>query len=333
MIKETVELLPNFFKTKEVDLIVATSGYCQALCESCVWPYMTPSRSVMNVEQFGRLLDTFAGFRFGEIAFNIINEPFTDRTVVEKLRLLAERSVTAHVVFFSSNWLIPDRAKLESFAQAARECALVPTINYVTLNATLSGIDEESYDVLQAGANLTNTTNPYRKLDFAKAVGNVLEVLRLLQDRVPWEKTIFRIKAYGNLFSQDDLSQFWTEQFRKAHLSKGFIERCVKVLLNSGYTSFARMERPLANRAPRWCSTGWVDNRVLVGPNGEVGLCCEDGLRSIVLGNIFETDLMTLCRSESYQDYMRIVRGLERPSANSPCNSCQFFIPLEQAAP
>ena len=86
-------LRPRFVDTGRLSITVDTSGYCQARCTSCPWPNMEKRNAVMSLERFNVLLGRVRGFHIEEFGFNIINEPFVDRTISSKISALAESGV------------------------------------------------------------------------------------------------------------------------------------------------------------------------------------------------------------------------------------------------
>lgn len=318
-------LSPDFFASHQVDLAIATSGYCQARCSCCIWPYMEGSNKILSVDDFVTILDRFADFKFGELALNLINEPFTDKTIVKKLFAIAERQQSIDVVYFSSNWLIPNQSAIDEFIAAIERCAAAGNIGKIHLNATISGIDQISYDIQQAGANLTSAIAPYRKLDFEKAVANVCQLLLGLSRINGAEKIKFRIKSYGDVFTLNDMREFWEHKFDEFNIPDDLIKRQVKISQNEGFTTFARRSSSDNGGALGKCKGHWLDQRLVIGAQGEVGLCCEDGLRSVVVGNLLEQDLTAVVSSLPFQEQLAIAAGQKTAPDNHPCRRCSFF--------
>jgi len=323
---DTSVVVPEFVTKRKVQIAVATSGFCNARCSSCVWPFMVGPRGVMDIDGFRTMLDNLEGYDFSEFAFNVINEPFTDRGVSEKLRELARRRVSINCLFFSSNWLLPSDEIVAEFVDALAECQACPTIRTISLNATISGIDEATYDVQQAGASLLNTVTPYRRLDFVRAVKNICQMLIGIHERDLAPTLIFNIKAYGDLFDDDAMQAFWRRAFSEHGVPEQVVTDCVRIVLNRDYITFARAaEEPTTPRARR-CAGRWTSDKIVVGPNGEVGLCCQDGLRDIVTESLMTMDLTSVARSDGFQKQHKIATGMVQPDPSHPCLRCEFFV-------
>lgn len=320
-------LSPKFLDSKIVQVAFDTSAFCNARCESCIWPYMDSDASIMGVEDFRKILDRFQGFSFSELAFNVINEPFVDRTICQKLWEVADRQVSVASLFFSSNWLLPKPASIAEFVETIAKCDTSPTIKWISLNATVCGINEETYDRGQAGSTLRETVATYRRLDFHKAVANVCSVIRQLAF-LHSKKLRFYIKAYSHEFDQKQMNAFWWRTLLEADIPPAFVRDHVVIVLNHAAITFARFEQgeeTSSRESSRICASHFLTEKLVIGARGELGLCCQDGIRSVVIGNILEKPLMQLVLSDAYQEHLQIVTGLRVPMAGHPCLRCEFY--------
>ncbi len=328
-----VDLIPEFIRSKRLDVSIDTSGFCQARCENCVWPSLKKSRTVLSLEDFKTVLERFDGYQFGEFAFNSINEPFTDRTILDKLDWFIERRISTDLLFFSSNWLIPKSPALIRTAQSVESALAHGVIKKVSLNATISGIDQESYDILQGGLNLDDAIMPYKSLDFELAVARILELLQLLEQRIEVGQPYhMRLKCYGFLFDDKAYRAFWMERLLDAGLSPDFIKHHVRIHMNHGFTTFARSD-PTDHAGPKRCSMNWLDQRLVIGPRATVGLCCHEGAHLFNIGSLLSSTLQELVVDKRYQRQMRIIAGVDRPEGRHPCRNCEFYLPIKQTAP
>ncbi len=316
---------PEFLRTRQIDLAIATSGYCQARCSDCIWPYMKMSNKILSTKNFIKILDRFVDYTIGELSLNVINEPFTDKGILDKLIALSERNQKIEVIFFSSNWLIPNGSTLDKFVVAVEKCAKASNIEKIHLNATVSGIDEKSYDIQQAGAGLVDAVAPYRPLDFNTAVTNVCEVLLRLSTIEGLNKIKFRIKAYGDIFTAEEMKAFWLRRLKASNIPDTLIQEHVKIMWNEGYTTFARAPNIKNDLTYGKCRSYWLDHRLVIGAQGEVGLCCEDGLRSVIIGNLLDQDLESVVRAPLFQEHLAIATGQRPTMQGHPCRRCLFF--------
>jgi len=323
-------LIPEFIESKLVQIAVDTSAFCNARCESCIWAYMGTDSHIMGLDEFRTLLNRFEGFQFSEFAFNVINEPFVDKTICEKIFELVERQTQVASLFFSSNWLLPGSDTLANFIDVIERCDACPTIQSISLNATISGIDEESYDRGEAGSNLKGTIAIYKKLDFKKAVTNICLVLRklsLLRLRKPLR---FSIRAYSDEFDQIAMTKFWEETLLAAGIPGKFVRNHVRIVLNHCRITFARYNQRAERHGKdllRSCTSQFLTENLVINSQGELGLCCQDGIRSVVIGNLLQEPLMDVVRSEVFQKHLKIATGFQRPEGNHPCLHCEFYVP------
>lgn len=279
----------------------------------------------MSERSFEIILNRFKGFRFGELALNVINEPFFDKSIIAKIVSLTKKKEHIEKLFFSSNWLMPDDKTLDQFCEAVHQCSEASHIGKIQLNATISGIDQSSYNILQAGAELIDATTPYRLLDFKMAVANVCGLLARLSKSTNCSKVVFMIKAYGDLFTSNQMMGFWQGKFLEWHIPEDFTHQKVKIVLNHGFTSFARSTAILKSYGMNSCHAAWLDKRLVIGPTGDVGLCCEDGLRQIIVGNLIPLSLEEFIRGKSFQEHIKTTLGRSAAPAEHPCLRCRNF--------
>ncbi len=325
--KETL-IRPTFLDQKHIQLSVDTSGYCQARCQECVWPELRSAKRIMTLGEFGALLDSLDGFSFEELALNSINEPFVDKTILEKLRMIIERRLPVRSLFFSSNWLLPNDAKIKDFAQIVATADETPEINWVSINATASGIDHRTYDVLQAGIELENAAVPYRALNFELAVHNIVLLAKELEARLNGRKRMrLHIKAYGDLFDQETYHAIWRTKLLDAGVSQAFFDRHIQVLLNHAFQTFGRADADLTpSSSRRVCMSKWLDTQIVVGPDGKVGLCCIEGAHKVNVVYLLRQSLAEVVNVAPYQRLLRVLSGAESANPGDPCANCEYFV-------
>ena len=322
--------VPNFIKNKKLDISIDTSGFCNARCETCVWPSIATSKSRLSLEAFMLIIERFQGFTFGEFAFNSINEPFSDKTIIEKISHFIDAKIETEKLFFSSNWLIPKHKTIDSFISLIIKASEAPHIKSISINATISGIDQQSYDFLQAGRRLRNTIHKYKPLSFNKACLNIISLIKGLQSKNNLkEHLMINIKGYGAEFSSDDYQEFWHEELLKAGITQEFIDNHVKLLLNHGFTSFARSLSIHKVNKKRKCSQSWLDNRLVIGPEGGIGLCCQEGARSVNLGSLVTNSISEIISDEKFSSQLALISGFNKMPNNHICQKCEFFIEAE----
>jgi lipopolysaccharide transport system ATP-binding protein len=319
---------PRFLTEKKVQVSIDTSGFCNARCESCPWPYMRRSKGVIGLDDFKKILARFAGYEFSEFAFNSINEPFADKTILEKVDYFIEARHKTDVLFFSSNWLIPNSEKLGKFVTLVDKAMAASAIRNVSINATISGIDSKSYDVLQAGRNLKGTAAKYTKLDFERAKSNVVQLARALENDIPIDASfVLNLKAYGTELTADQYKDYWLAELIAAGVGEAFLEKRVRFLHNHCFTTFARSGLLSTSALRGRCSKDWLSQKIVIGPDGGVGLCCQEGARRINVGNLVTTSLEQIVAGRAFADQYAVVSGNSPPPTNGhPCRTCEFFI-------
>ncbi len=321
-------ITPRFLKTKEVHFTIATTDFCNARCTSCIWPYMESKGRVMNMETFAQILERLKGYKITEFGVNIINEPFTDKTILDKLRAVASCGLDIEVLYFTSNWSLPTPEKVSQFVDCMEFCNASPNIGRIAINATVSGIDQESYEQLQAGKGLTGTVRNFKALDFEKTSNNVCQAISLLSQKQLEKLAVFKVKAFQNLFTQEQMTEFWMNKLSQYDVSPHFLRKKAQFLLNEYFVTFARYdEKEAGDSSQRVCSWNWLNEKLLAGPDGELGLCCFDGLRRVTMGNMLEQSLEELAYTPQFQEHLHYVSGKSLPDDTHPCSNCEFYTP------
>lgn len=72
------------------------------------------------------------------------------------------------------------------------------------------------------------------------------------------------------------------------------------------------------------CTRGWLDKRLVIGPQGNVGLCRADGTNSVV-GNLLVQELEGFVRDKAFQVNLAKVTGHQLTNLGAPCLRCSFF--------
>jgi hypothetical protein len=311
-----MDKIPCFIKTKKIQLGIATTDYCNAKCQCCVWPEVTSSKKKMGVDEFKILISRFKEYQFSEFALNVINEPFTDSTLIDKYQYLLSQDNLIDVLYHSSNWVLPDRRVIESFTHLIETVDSSKNIQKLSLNATCSGINETTYAKLQ-GINGRG---------FKRAVKNIKYVVKKLSLINSQKLVNFRIKAYGDIFTQQEFQSFWMNQLTEYGVSADYVEKNVRFVINQNYTSFARQNKKKRFITPKKkCVTGWLTEKLVILADGSVGLCCNDGMQNIVFGNLIQQSIEDIVSTRIFQKSLDIILGNKRTKNQYPCGRCEFF--------
>lgn len=310
--------------TRALHVSVDTSGYCQARCPSCVWITIPRAQRTMSLDEFRTILSRLDGYKIVEFCFNSINEPFADRTILDKVEHFIDRGLKTDVLFFSSNWLAASPERIERFGALMQRALAEGHVTHVAVNATISGIDDDTYDIQQAGRQLeaSETIHDYRPLSFEKAKANVIDLVRSMSPLLG-KRAVLNIKSYGPAIDGARYTQFWQDALAATDIDPRFATRHVRFLVNHGFTTFARGQAGTGQH--RQCSGDWLIDRIVVGYDGRVGLCCQEGARQADVGNLLTHTLQEVVASEAYQAELAIVSGAAEPSPSHQCAHCEFF--------
>lgn len=320
-----------FWKTGKLKgIAVATCSHCNAACICCPWTEMKglPFRR-MTEDEFRLLLERISRFQIGEFAFNLINEPFLDKGITEKIFILSRFQIRIQRLFFSSNWIAPKPADIDKFWDAIKNYLECHPESKVNILATVSGIDQSSYRHWQGRDKLS--------IDIEKPVSNLLRLLHLAEKSLQMGSELhgrlnFSMKAYAQNLPDDLYYKFWMDRFKNADLDRDFIRRYTSIVCNQALISFAGSvlkNRPgfaIKNERHRMdrCHSGSMKSRIEILPNGDLVLCCMDGGRfALQHGNILRDDLDSLVKKSPYRKHFEIVNGLRDMPEYFPCRTCE----------
>jgi hypothetical protein len=325
---DTVFKQASFINSKKIDISIDTSGFCNARCECCPWPYMQRSDSVMSFFDFQKILSRFDRFEFGEFGFNSINEPFADKTIIDKINYFIDKKIKTDILFFSSNWLIPGDKSINEFVAVIKKANDAPHIRKISINATISGIDSKTYDVLQAGKNIENANTKYKKLDFSRAEENLINLILGLQSVIKEDDHfVLNIKAYGSLFSKHQFQTYWLEKLKNSGIDNYFANKKIRILLNHAFTTFARQKVNLVNlNTTGRCSMNWLSDRIVIGSGGTIGLCCHEGAHQYNFGNLIDLPISVLANEKIFLKQLAMNIGDEKLPKDHICHKCEFYV-------
>lgn len=320
---------PRFMKERKVNISFDTTGFCQARCATCVWIDFPKSGRVMMLEEFKHILAQFQDFELTELNFNSINEPFTDRTILDKIEHYLDVGPNTRTLFFSSNWLNVSEAQVDRFVDLMEYALRSGRAKNLNLNATVSGIDENTYDVLQAGRELTKSEHRYRRLDFQTARRATLRLAKQLE-RLKGLPFVFYIKGYGDAISDSDYKSYWTSAVADAGVSPEFAAPYIRPVMNHAFTSFARSTARAGAR--RVCSGGYIIDKIVVGHDGQLGLCGRESARIETFGSLLNGTIDDVVQSPKFQQFYAVVTGEADADAGLICTRCEHFQPSDSAA-
>lgn len=256
----TRRAIPSFPRTIQIQTFTG----CNADCVFCPYgeTYRTQPRGKMPLDLFRRIVDEAAEHGVRRLSPYLMNEPFMDRDLFEKLRYAKRKMPRCRIVLTSNgHFLTPDVVE-----------ALLDVGNGVhKLYISLQGIDKDAYERTMRGS-----------MSFERTMANVDHFIEMQRRRgldrpELWvtmvdTEAIDARKAVAYWQSRGVNSKYTTLENRGGNIRHA--ENLSHTKTMSYYTSCTRLFK-----------------QAYIMFNGDLVLCCVDYSRRQVLGNVSESSI------------------------------------------
>lgn len=267
---------PDFPRTIQIQTVTG----CNGACVFCPYPLTVESqpKGSMSREMFERVIEEAAAHRVRRISPYLMNEPFLDPTLLDKLVFIRERAPSAKVVLTTNgSRLTPEVAD-----------RLLEVDALHSLYISFQGVDKAEYESTMRGS-----------LVFEETLENVLGLIekwRRKGGRARFSIVVTMVQT--NRIDAEMAVAFWK--------SKG-VESKWTPLENRGRLiasaqDLAPRGRPL--RPYAHCTRLFKQAYLLF--NGDLVLCCTDYTRKMVLGNIRNSTLHAVWNSPKARTVRRL---------------------------
>ncbi|MEW5765614.1 MAG: radical SAM/SPASM domain-containing protein [Acidobacteriota bacterium] len=258
---------PDFPRTIQIQTVTG----CNGACVFCPYPLTVESqpKGSMSQEMFERVIEEAAAHGVRRISPYLMNEPFLDPTLLDKLAFIRERAPGAKVVLTTNgSRLTPDVADRLLAMDALH-----------SLYISFQGVEKAAYESTMRGS-----------LVFERTLENVLGLVEKWKRKGGRSRfSIVVTMVQTNRIDAEKAVAFWR--------SKG-VESKWTPLENRGRLIATAQElappgRPL--RPYAHCTRLFKQAYLLF--NGDLVLCCTDYTRKMVLGNIQNSTLRDVWNS------------------------------------
>ncbi len=267
---------PDFPRTIQIQTVTG----CNGACVFCPYPLTVESqpKGSMTREMFERVIEEAAAHGVRRISPYLMNEPFLDPTLLDKLAFIRERAPGAKVVLTTNgSRLTPEVAD-----------RLLEVDALHSLYISFQGVDKAEYESTMRGS-----------LVFERTLGNVLGLIEKWKRKGGRARfSIVVTMVQTNRIDAEKAVAFWK--------SKG-VESKWTPLENRGRLIAAAQDlapqgRPL--RPYTHCTRLFKQAYLLF--NGDLVLCCTDYTRKMVLGNIRNSTLYAVWNSPKARTVRRL---------------------------
>jgi len=252
--------VPNFPR----NLQIQTGTGCNADCVFCPYgsTYDTQPKGKMEDWLFRKIVDESARYRVRRISPYLMNEPFADKHLFERIAYINRANPGARVVITSNGSLLtpPVVDKLLALGDGVHELAL-----------SVQGIDKASYELTMRGG-----------MEFERTLANVDHLIRTMRERRLTRPRLWITMVDTDLIDARKAVAYWQE--------RGVSSRYTRLENRGGNigdaNSFSR-----SHDMQYFTSCTRLFKQMYIMFNGDVVLCCTDYSRQEVLGNVRENSL------------------------------------------
>ncbi len=245
---------PGFPRTVQIQ----TQTGCNAACIFC--PYSTTvdsqPKGSMAPELFEQIIDEIASHGLRRISPYLMNEPFLDKTIIDKLRTIKKKIPNARLVLTTNG----------SRLTAEKVDKLLEVDALHALYISFQGVEKEGYEATMRGSLVfeKTTANVEHLIEKWKAAGGrdrfKIVVTMVATNKIDPEKAVAHWKSLG-------VESKWTPLE-----NRGGNIAIASGLAREGMKRFADCTR--------------LFKQAYIMFNGDMVLCCTDYTRKVVLGNI-----------------------------------------------
>ncbi len=271
---------------------IQTRTGCNAACLFCPHPDAYPKlpKGEMTDALFEKIVDEIALHNATKrISPYLMNEPFLDKSILDRARHIRERVPRARIVLTTNGSLLTE-AVVDNLVQDNPLRAL-----YISMQ----GIEKAAYEASMRGAMV-----------FEKTMENVERLIEKRDRHAPDLKIVVTM-IKTNRIDADKAVAHWR--------SRGIESKYTKLENRGGNNAAFEALNTGDKRVFRDCVRLLKNAYILF--NGDMVLCCTDYYKTMVLGNVASTSISDVWNSEYAQSIRRdFLRG--DLDANPLCAAC-----------
>jgi MoaA/NifB/PqqE/SkfB family radical SAM enzyme len=293
----TTRRAPVFPRTIQIQ---TTTG-CNADCVFCPYgeTYSELPKGRMDWGMYTGLLEESARHGTRRISPYLMNEPFADPEIIERIAAINQIHPRAKVVLTTNGSLLGEE-------KARRLLDLGDGVHEIYFS--VQGIEKESYESTMRGA-----------LVFEKTLANIDRFLRLHAERRGRRPIVWVTMVDTGTIDAREAVAYWSARGVRAKYTR---------LENRGGNIAGAEELSRAGEMRPFTGCTRLMKQAYVLFNGDVVLCCTDYRKTMVLGNVAEGGLQAVWNGPRAagirRDYQR-----EDFSRNPLCGSCTVDLETE----
>jgi len=284
--------VPDFPRTVQIQ----TQTGCNAACIFCPYSSTVDSqpKGTMSQELFEKIIDEIAEHGVRRISPYLMNEPFLDPKIIDRLVYIKKKIPDARIVLTTNgSKLTPE--KVDRLIEADALHAL-----YISFQ----GVEKEGYEATMQGS-----------LVFEKTMANVemlIEKWKAAGGRKLFKLVVTMVAT--NKVDPEKATAYWR--------AKGVESKWTPLENRGGNVEVVRNLAPGERPMKRFANCTRLFKQAYIMFNGDMVLCCTDYTRKAVIGNVAESSIHEVWNgfkpvgyrhlySEGYMDRIPLCRDCE----------------------
>ena len=293
MINERI-LIPSFINEQNMFyphmVDIETVRHCNAHCAYCPQSINPKSKAVMPWYVFEKILSSLEGFHTSWIALNHYGEPLIDPLFRERVKVISQR----HNLFLATNGVLMTQDLIDFLSEMSLHTI---SFNFPSINieqwSNFMGLPQKLFPLVKKAIELS-----VRRLN-DKANINII-VQSAMSDQIDRMKKIRdHFTRFGEVSVIEGFCRSRAGEIKNNHVISANYEN---------ESTFTGCDRIVAHLHVSW--------------EGMCYLCCEDYNQQITFGNILNSDIMSVMKSDFVNQLRAEIYGLVPMRKNLICRKC-----------
>ncbi|MFC1590161.1 radical SAM/SPASM domain-containing protein [Candidatus Omnitrophota bacterium] len=269
-------------------LDIEVTNNCNLRCTMCFVDFTVDKGKFIDIGLFKRIVDEGSRHDLSSIKFNYRGEPMLHPQLIEMVRYAKKSGIIE--TQFNTNATLLDEERSEQLITAGLDKIII----------SIDGINPETYKKI-------------RGADYHRVVANIkrfIEIRRSLKKKKPVVR-VQMVCMEENRHEIKDFVAFWRENADQVGLLRYRWKPDEPKGKDQALDDYRKFTKPCHQ----------LFQRLVVGCDGKVSMCCGDNLRKVIIGDVNKTGIKKLWDS----DILNKIRGLHREGRFdevAPCKAC-----------
>lgn len=269
--KRIKKITSNLKKSKNYNIIIETTNFCNARCIMC--PHVSMKRSTKNMDDltFNKIINQIQkeGINPNAFILNGFGEPLIDPKIIDRIKLIKKEFPNSKIKFYS-NLNLANKTLVRKIIRSGLD----------EINISLNGYDAKSYQQVMKINYKKTIENLKNLIKFKKEIGADIKIRISMTLVKQNEKTVQKfIKRWAP--KVDSVS------VNKVHDYNGSVHN-----INDKFKiNFKKIAFP--------CRYLW--DTIIINVDGEIGLCCLDYESQYKFGNIKSQQILKSFYSPKFE--------------------------------